>query len=159
MAWICEMAKLSRNDSTFSLEGAIALPQSSTAPLRRVHVALLFFFWWNRNKPGPNIPILTFENAELTIVKLMIHPNDAVACVEKRRRKSILGLIMSQKSTERPLLLDVDFNASGPDISSKVCQLNYNPQLPVSSKCALLAAVLRSYPLGLPGAECGQDEE
>lgn len=122
MAWICERAKLSRNDSAFSLEGAIALPQSSTAPLRRVRVVLLFFsFFFDETvtKAGANIPILTFENAELTIVKLMIHPNDAVAFIEKRRRKSILGLIISPKSTERPLLLDVDFNASGPDISSK----------------------------------------
>lgn len=43
--------------------------------------------------------------------------------------------------------------------AQKVCRLNYNSQLPVSSKCALLAAVLRSYPRGWPGAECGQDEE
>lgn len=82
---------------------------------------LLFFSFFDETvtKAGAKIPILTFENAELTIVKLMIHPDDAVACIEKRRRKSILGLIISQKSTERPLLLEVDFNASGPDISSK----------------------------------------
>lgn len=43
--------------------------------------------------------------------------------------------------------------------AQKVCGLNDDPQLPASSKCALLAAVLRSYPLGWPGAECGQDEE
>lgn len=50
---------------------------------------LLFFSFFDETvtKAGPSIPILTFENAELTIVKLMIHPNDAVACIKKKKKK------------------------------------------------------------------------
>lgn len=62
------------------------------AALRRYGESTLLFFSFlffdeTVTKAGPNIPILTFENAELTIVKLMIHPNDAVACIEKKKEE------------------------------------------------------------------------
>lgn len=44
-------------------------------------------------------------------------------------------------------------------LPQEVSRLNCNPPLPVGSKCAQLAAVLRSYPLGGTGAEGGQDEK